>query len=121
MLEANKTYPVPRLEPKLPPVSVRRSPTFTCVGEMFVRYGLVMFKRTELLVPFVVLIVRLPGGVLRGMRNRIEPFDQEVNEVIVVEPIRTKLLPRLEPKFSPLTVTTLLVLVVCGVTRLTQG
>ena len=88
---------------------------------MLVRYGLVMFKRMELLVPFVVLIVRLPGGVLMGTRNRIALLDQEVNEVIAVEPIRTELLPREEPKFSPFTVTTLLVLAFCGETPLIQG
>ena len=91
------------------------------VGEMLVRYGLVMFKRRELLVPSPVLTVRLPGGVLRGTRNRIDRLDQEENEVIATEPIRTELLPREEPKFSPLTVTTALVLAVPGETRLIQG
>ena len=102
-------------------MSVRRSPGCTRVGEMFVRYGLVTFKRMELLVPFVVLIVRLPGGVLMGTRKRIARLDQEVNEVIGTEPIRTELLPREEPKFSPLTVTTLFVLAFCGETPLIQG
>ena len=88
---------------------------------MLVRYGLVMFKRMKLLVPSDVLTIRLPDGVLRGMRNRIALLVQEVNEVIAVEPIRTELIPRLEPKFSPVTVTTALVLAVCGETRLTQG
>ena len=105
----------------MPPVNVRRSPVAALVGEMFVRYGLVMFKLMELLVPSDVLIVRLPGGVLRGMRNRIVLFVQEVNAVIAVEPIRTELLPREEPKFSPFTVTTLLLLVVCGEILLIQG
>ena len=58
-----------------------------------------------------------------GMRNRIVLFDQEVNaeEGIATEPIRTELLPREEPKFSPLTVTRLLVLGFCGETPLIQG
>ena len=91
------------------------------VGEMLVRYGLVTFKRMELLVPSAVLTVRLPGGVLRGTRNRIDLLVQEENEVIATEPIRTELLPREEPKFSPLTVTTLLLLAVPGETPLIQG
>ena len=58
-----------------------------------------------------------------GMRNRILLFDQLANaeEGIATEPIRTELLPREEPKFSPLTVTTVLVLTVCGETPLIQG
>ena len=88
---------------------------------MFVRYGLVMFKRMELLVPSAVLTVRLPGGILRGIKNRIVPSVQEVNEVIASGPIRTELFPREEPKFSPLTITTLLLLAVRGKTPLTQG
>ena len=80
-----------------------------------------MFKLMELLVPSDVLTVRLPGGVLRGMRNRIVLFVQEVNAVIAVEPIRTELLPREEPKLPPLTVTTVLLLAVRGEMLLIQG
>ena len=83
----------------------------TRVGEILVRYGLVTSRRMALLVPSDVLTVRLPGGVLRGMRNRILLLDQEVNEEegIVTEPIRTELLPREEPKLPPFTVTTVFV------------
>ena len=88
---------------------------------MFVRYGLVMFKRMELLVPSAVLTVRLPGGILRGIKNRIVPSVQEVNEVIASGPIRTELFPREEPKLPPLTVTTVLLLAVCGEMLLIQG
>ena len=58
-----------------------------------------------------------------GMRNRILLFDQLANaeEGIATEPIRTELLPREEPKFSPLTVTTVLVLTGCGETLLIRG
>ena len=80
-----------------------------------------MFKRMELLVPSAVLTVRLPGGVLRGTRNRIDLLVQEENEVIATEPIRTELLPREEPKLPPLTVTTVLLLAVCGEMLLIQG
>ena len=116
-------YPVPRLLPKLPPVSVRRSPVLIRVGEMLVRYGLVVCKRMALLVPSDVRTIRLPGGVLRGMRNSILLFDQEANEVeeTTTEPIRTVLLPREEPKLPPLIVTTVCVLPVCGEMLLTQG
>ena len=109
--------------PKLPPVSVRRPPVFTWVGEILVRYGLVICRRMALLVPSDVLTVRFPGGVLRGIRNRIALLDQEVNEEegIATEPIRTVLLPREEPKLPPLMVTTVFVLPVCGEMLLIQG
>ena len=74
-----------------------------------------------LLVPSDVLTVRLPGGVLMGIRNRIAPLDQEVNEETTTEPIRTELLPREEPKLPPLMVTTVFVLPVCGEMLLIQG
>ena len=80
-----------------------------------------MFKLMKLLVPSAVLTVRLSGGVLRGTRNRIDLLVQEMNEVIATEPIRTELLPREEPKFSPLTVTTVLFTAVPGETLLIQG
>ena len=60
-----------------------------------------------MLVPWDVLTVRLPGGVLMGTRNLIWVSDQLANEAegITTEPIRTELLPREEPKLLPLTVT----------------
>lgn len=121
MLAPNKTYPVPRLVPKLPPVSVRRFPVLARVGEVLVRYGLIVCRRMALLVPSDVRTIRLPGGVLRGMRNSILLFDQEANEVeeTTTEPIRTVLLPREEPKLPPLIVTTVCVLPVCGEMLLT--
>ena len=109
--------------PKLPPVSVRRFPVSIRVGEILVRYGLVICRRMALLVPWDVLTVRSPGGVLAGTRNRILLLDQEVNaeEGITTEPIRTELLPRDEPKLLPLTVTTVFVRTVCGETLLMRG
>ena len=76
-----------------------------------------------LLVPSDVLTVRLPGGVLREIRNRIVLLDQKINEEagIATEPSLTELLPRDEPKLPPLTVTTVFVFPVCGETLLIQG
>ena len=109
--------------PKLPPISVRRFPVLARVGEILVRYGLVVCRRMALLVPSDVLTVRWPGGVLMGMRNRIALLDQEINAEggITTEPIRTVLLPREEPKLPPLMVTTVFVLPVCGEMLLIQG
>ena len=74
-------------------------------------------------MPSDVLTVRLPGGVLTGMRKRILLLDQEVNEVeeTTTEPIRTVLLVTEEPKLPPFIVTTVFVLPVCGEMLLIQG
>ena len=58
-----------------------------------------------LLVPSEVRTVTLPERTFVGTRNRIIVFDHAVNEGTLIEPIRTELLPREEPKLLPLTVT----------------
>jgi len=59
-----------------------------------------------LLVPAEVRTVTLPERTFVGTRNRMRVFDQAVNEDTLIEPIRTVLLPRDEPKLLPVTVTT---------------
>ena len=63
--------------------------------------------RTALLVPAEFLTVRLPERTFVGMRKLMRVFAQVVKAEagIAIEPIRTVLLPREEPKLLPLTVT----------------
>ena len=74
-------------------------------------------------MPWDVLTVRSPGGVLTGTRNRMQVFDQLANaeEGITTEPILTELLPRDEPKLLPFTETIAFVRTVCGETLLIRG
>ena len=58
-----------------------------------------------LLVPSEVRTVTLPERIFVGTRNLIIVFDQAVNEDTLIEPIRTELLPREEPKLLPVMVT----------------
>ena len=102
LTEPTHTELLPRDEPKLLPVMVTVRLGCTWRGDTdVIRGGLVISKRTALLVPSAVRTVTLPERILVGTRNRIIVFDQAVNEETLTEPTHTELLPRDEPKLLP--------------------